>query len=275
MAEAWGSVRGWSEWRAEREASLQDPLGWLALVELVWLDESPRLLTNFPGKWSAEDPELLKVDFPTGPLPEREGAPIENPLAVELRPGDCHRLLTDKKGREVEVFNRFGRIGVRVRDPKKARSLAQKVTIDTYEYDPKWVVRGRLLPFQEPQTITVGAAVPWGSHEVKTWAKAQVVLPGEQVVDLAVLGEDAQSSSVWFHDATNGDTTSQWRAAPVMIDGETVVIDFNRAQIFPAHMSDFGTCPRPPEGNRLDVRVKAGEKKVSERDVSRDDGLHR
>ena len=52
------------------------------------------------------------------------------------------------------------------------------------------------------------------------------------------------------------------RSNALVVDGETVVIDFNRATIFPAHMSPYGTCPKAPADNRIKARVKAGEKMV-------------
>ena len=40
-----------------------------------------------------------------------------------------------------------------------------------------------------------------------------------------------------------------------------VTLDFNKAYNPPCAFTSFSTCPFPPEGNRMDTRVDAGEKK--------------
>jgi uncharacterized protein (DUF1684 family) len=39
-----------------------------------------------------------------------------------------------------------------------------------------------------------------------------------------------------------------------------VPLDFNRAENPPCAFNAYATCPLPPEENRLQVRVEAGEK---------------
>ena len=41
---------------------------------------------------------------------------------------------------------------------------------------------------------------------------------------------------------------------------DTVEVDFNLAYNPPCVFSPYATCPMPPLGNRLDVRIEAGEK---------------
>ena len=43
-------------------------------------------------------------------------------------------------------------------------------------------------------------------------------------------------------------------------DAGTVVIDLNRAYNPPCAFTAHATCPLPPSGNRLDLRVEAGER---------------
>lgn len=47
-----------------------------------------------------------------------------------------------------------------------------------------------------------------------------------------------------------------------MIDGNNVIIDFNKATNPPCAFSPFATCPLPPLENILDVEITAGEKAV-------------
>ena len=69
---------------------------------------------------------------------------------------------------------------------------------------------------------------------------------------------------VIFHDPTNGAQTAAWRRAPLLPDEGGWVVDFNRAQNFPAHFTPFGTCPTPPEGQGVPLAVHAGEKAPAE-----------
>jgi hypothetical protein len=43
-------------------------------------------------------------------------------------------------------------------------------------------------------------------------------------------------------------------------DGE-LTVDFNKAYNPPCAFNDYSTCPLPPAQNRLDLPVRAGEKK--------------
>ncbi len=262
MAYAFGTAQAWEEWRTERDQSLKDPYGWFSLVELTWLGRDPQELTNFPGLWSAsEDGQTITVEVPEDSALYRDGEQISGTVNVEVAPGVVDRSITDAQGREIEVMYRFGKPGIRVRDPQ-APALATDFRIAKYDFTPKWVVRGRMRPYEEPQEIQVGAAVPEGSHTLTAWGEADVALPNEQTATLVITGSDPHHAHVMFRDKTSGKATAAWRTAPVAIDGETVVIDFNRATILPAHMSPYGTCPQPPAGNDVDAKVKAGEKKV-------------
>lgn len=263
MAHSFGTKKSWREWRDKRDASLHDPYGWFSLVELTWLDATARKLETFPGLWSAsDDGQTITVSLPPGEHLFRDGQEVTGTVEVEVAPGVTDRSLRDDQGREAEVMYRFGKPGVRVRDPQ-APGLANDYRIARYTFDPTWVVRGRIRPFREPQDITVGAAVPGGSHVLTAWAEAEVALPGGETARLTVTGDGPDRSSVFFYDVTSGNTTSEWRSAPLVVDGETVIIDFNRATIFPAHITPYGTCPKPPEDNHVNVKVKAGEKKVA------------
>ena len=93
--------------------------------------------------------------------------------------------------------------------------------------------------------------------------KARVVLPlpgGEH--RLHALEEDEDRLWLIFGDATNGtETYAAGRflvTEPVQDDG-SVVVDFNLTYNMPCVFSPYATCPLPPKGNRLPIRVTAGE----------------
>ena len=297
MSTAFGTKGGWKEWVAYRDGTLQDPYGWLSLVEREWLDGEPKKLKNFPGSWSADGNTVTVVfDKPEeGEQPDegdsanqlgekknkskgkkkkkpeakvyREGQLVEGPLVIEVGPEGSDRTLRDETGREAEVAYRFTGPMVRIRDPRAERleKYLQRGSLDRYGFRKEWVLRGRLLPFDEPKEIEVDTAVPGQKSKLKAWARADFALPGdEEPISLVVTGTGPDSASIIFYDDTNGDTTPQWRETPAAVDGETVVVDFNRASILPSHMTPHGTCPRPPEENRISRRVEAGEKTFKE-----------
>ncbi len=262
MSHPFGTEKSWSEWREQRDASLKEPYGWFSLVELTWLDQTPKELSHFPGLWSAsEDGQTITALITEDDPLYRGDEKVTGDVVIEVAPGVTDRSYRDSKGREIEVMYRFGKPGIRVRDPH-APALENDYRIARFKFDPKWVVRGRMLPYDEVREVTVDAAVEGGSHVISTWGEAEVALPKDRTATLVVTGTGPEKSSVYFYDKSSGDTTAEWRSAPVSVDGETVVIDFNRATIFPAHMSPYGTCPKPPASNRIDAQVKAGEKKV-------------
>jgi uncharacterized protein len=67
-----------------------------------------------------------------------------------------------------------------------------------------------------------------------------------------------------FGDATNG--LESYGGGRFLyadrIEGEKVIIDFNRAYNPPCAFSPFATCPLPPTENLLDFEVEAGEKGI-------------
>jgi uncharacterized protein (DUF1684 family) len=74
----------------------------------------------------------------------------------------------------------------------------------------------------------------------------------------------AEDGKLWFlfEDATNGETTypaGRFLVAEPAQAGPTI-LDFNRAYNPPCAFTPFATCPLPPEGNRLPMRIEAGER---------------
>lgn len=63
-------------------------------------------------------------------------------------------------------------------------------------------------------------------------------------------------------DGTSGVDAYRFRFLPIDLPSEdgTVTVDFNRAYLPPCAFSDQYVCPLPPAGNRLGVRIEAGER---------------
>lgn len=241
----------WNDWHSEREAELQEPHGWLSLVELAWLGEESKELEHFPGKWSATG-NVVTFSAPQQGVFHAE-EPSSGPIVIEIDGTDTS--LADSLGRRAEIAPRFGKIMVRIRDPHAA-TRRQFAGVPTYPYDPDWVRQGPFTPFDSVQEILVSSAQAGYQSSLRGFGT--VTLAGKKLI---VTGEDEPTMLI-FHDLTNGETTEAWRAAPVTLEGDTATVDFNRSVNFPAHFTEFGTCPTPPAGNDLPMRVEAGEKMV-------------
>jgi uncharacterized protein (DUF1684 family) len=256
-------VAAWLRWRAERDAELVDPHGFLAVTGLHWLTGEPERFDDAPGEWHSgpdgvvvvlgEGEELtvrgkvVRGEYRFGAVPERGG--------IRARWGDA----------VIEVARRGGRDIVRPRHPENPLRTSYAGT-PTYPPQRRWVLAGRYEPFDEPRPTTVGAVVPGLDHVYDAPGEIVVELDGRPVRLLAFGGSGALT--VLFTDATSGITTyGASRELSVAAPGPdgAVVVDFNRASNLPCAYTDLATCPLPPAQNRLPVPVDAGEKIPYER----------
>lgn len=246
------TVQEWVDWHKEREEALQEAYGWLSLVELAWIGSDPRELEHFPGLWSASG-DIVTFEAPSQGL-FRDNEAVSGSIVLNLGAG-ADTSLTDTLGRQAEVASRFGKVMVRIRDPH-AQTRRDFQGVPTYDYSAAWCVNVPWSAYPEPEQILVSSAQEGYQSELNAFGT--VTLDGK---DLIVTGADAPSTLI-FHDETNGVTTEAWRAAPVTVEGEQATIDFNRSVNFPAHFTEYGTCPTPPAGNDVPQAVEAGEKQI-------------
>lgn len=255
-------VHRWEQWKVARERALADPHGWLALVSLHWLDETPRGYEGVPGLWW-QDAEAAYLD-PAGARLSYEDAPVTGVHRFELvNSGGGVRVTAGDV--EIEVARRSGYL-VRVHDPA-APGLAAFRGVPSYDPDPTWVIEGRYEPFPSPVPTTVGAVVEGLSHVYQAPGRVHFEYEGRPHTLTAFNGKVGNDLNILFTDETSGRTTyaaNRSLSADIAPDG-TVVLDFNRAVNLPCAFTDFATCPLPPEGNHLPFAVTAGERIPYER----------
>jgi uncharacterized protein (DUF1684 family) len=255
----------WEAWHAARDAALAHEHGFLAVTGLHWPAAEPQRFPGAPGTWTADadgvsvvldEGEELVVDGTAvrgrhvfGDLPERGG--------VDAVWGDA----------VIEIAKRGGHHVLRPRHP--GHSLRTGFTgTPSYAPDPRWVVTGTYVPFDEPRPTTVGAAVEGLQHVYDAPGRIDFRIGGQELSLTAFNGHAPGSLSVLFTDATSGVTTyTANRSLGIGAPGPdgTVVLDFNRATNLPCAYTDFATCPLPPAENRLPVAVEAGERIPRER----------
>ncbi|GAA3581790.1 DUF1684 domain-containing protein [Amycolatopsis ultiminotia] len=255
-------TQAWRDWKTEREKTLADPYGWLALVSLDWLENEPRTYPGLPGRWW-QDADAAYVD-PDGADLRHDGEPITGTHRFELVNSGAGTRVT-AGAVEVEIARRSGYL-IRVHDPE-AEVLRDFRGVPAYAPDPSWVLAGRFEPFDEPRPTTVGAVVEGLSHVYTAPGRVHFDHDGTEYTLTAFNGH-GDGLNILFTDATSGVTTYPAnRSLPVprpAPDG-TVTLDFTRAVNLPCAFTDFATCPLPPEGNRLPFAVEAGEQLPYER----------
>jgi uncharacterized protein len=255
-------VHEWEQWKVARERELVDPHGWLALVSLDWLSDTPRGYPHAPGTWW-QDGDAAYLD-PGDAVLSFGGEPVIGVRRFELvNSGPGVRVVAGEV--EVEVARRSGYL-IRVHEPD-APALAAFAGVPTFAPDPAWVLDGRFEPFAEPRPTTVGAVVEGLSHVYQAPGLVRFDHGGVEYTLTAFNGKHRAGLNILFTDETSGVTTypaNRSLAVDRPLDG-VVVLDFNRARNLPCAFTDFATCPLPPEGNHLPFAVTAGEKLPYER----------
>ena len=249
--------RAWDEWRATRTGDLSAPHGWLSLTGLHWLVGEAAPVADLPGTWaSVEGGVELTASAADGVV--LDGTPVEGTVrigTVEGAPG----ILVEIGDRRVEVVQRTGMHALRVRDPKSP-TLAAFTGVPVFDFQDRYVLDARFVPFATTRAVVVGAVVEGLQHHHDAVGTVRFDLDGPQ--ELTVF-RSAKGSTVLFTDATSGVTTTGTTrsiSVPEPDDDGHVVLDFNRASNLPCAFTDHATCPLPPAENRLTVPVAAGEK---------------
>ncbi|MEU7083374.1 DUF1684 domain-containing protein [Streptomyces achromogenes] len=258
-------VKEWEEWHRAKEEVLAGPHGFLAITGLHWLGPEPARFDDAPGVWSATGDGVV-VELAEGEELTVNGTVVRGRYAFGAVPERESRYADWGEAR-LEVARRGGHDILRPRHPGNPLRTAFRHT-PVYAPDPRWVVTGRFLPYDEPRPVTVGAAVEGLEHVYDSPGEVEFELAGARHRLTAFNGSGPGGLMVLFTDATSGVTTyaanrSLYIDAPGP-DG-TVTLDFNRAGNLPCAYTDLATCPLPPAENRLPVAVEAGERIPLER----------
>jgi uncharacterized protein (DUF1684 family) len=100
-----------------------------------------------------------------------------------------------------------------------------------------------------------------GQFKMKSPGLLKFTVNGKEC-SLEPVTEDDQLFII-FGDGSNRNETykaGRFLYADMPVNGE-VVLDFNKAYNPPCAFTPFATCPLPPPQNKLEVEIKAGEKR--------------
>jgi uncharacterized protein len=258
------------DWRQKRHDRLADEDGWLTLVGLEWLSEGENRL----GSGQANDirlpggPETWGTIVLSGdevfftPVPEAH-------LTIDDAPARPTRLVPDAEGAPSVVrsdnlsFHVIlrGSYALRIKD-RRAPTLLAFDGVDSYPIDAAWRKRARFTPADPGQTIEIANVL--GQSESMVLAGTVEFEHDGRTYSLLGLQEEG-SDSLWFlfADRSNGRETygaGRFLYSDGWPENGQVVVDFNKAYNPPCAFNDYSTCPLPPQANRLDLVVTAGEK---------------
>jgi len=261
--------------RLDRNTRLLDPMSWLTLVGLHWLHEGEQRFGAGPGSEivlhaaGGDVPPIagvirvvdgrVLVDPTDGESLTVAGRPIPPGTELADDAAEIPTMLELASLRIVLIRRGQGRMALRVRDTAAA-VLRTFRGLPFFPINPRWRMVGRLERSAPGTTMLVpdvlGDVNPEPSPGIVEFSL------GGGTYRLATL--ESRPGHLWlvFGDATNGHET--YGGGRFLVSGEvqpddTVEIDFNIAYNPPCVFSPYATCPLPPPGNRLPIRIEAGE----------------
>jgi uncharacterized protein len=260
-----------AEWQQDRVESLLSEEGWLNLIGLFWLQEG----SNTFGSGDAED---LKIEFSMAPQSMGSFELQDNQvyfiplirgiLADGKEVTEKIKIFDAKKEESLKlaygnlrwnIIKRADAFGVRLRD-LEAASLREFESIPQFPVSLEWRIHARFVPQDPPREIMItnvlGQTTPNSSPGYIEFEK------NGQEYKIQAIGEGNQLFLILADQTSGAETYGGGRYLYVTkpVDGDEVVLDFNKAYNPPCVFSPYATCPLPPRENILDLKILAGEK---------------
>jgi len=258
------------DWRQGRDERLASDSGWMTLVGLEWLQEgenqvgsgAKRTITipGGPAHWGTihvDGDELRFVPAPDG------GVTVNGAEATEVM------LIADNAGEPTLIAS--GNLSfyvifresyaLRIKDTQ-APALLEFTGVKTYDFQPDWRYNARFIPAEEGETIEIANVLGHFSAS-PVYGFAEFERDGVNYRLLALGDEDSETLWFLFADRTSGRETygaGRFLYSDGMPENGRLLVDFNKAYNPPCAFNEYSTCPLPPQQNRLDLAVTAGEK---------------
>jgi len=259
-----------NDWRQRRHERLASEDGWLTLVGLEWLREGVNRIgsdvdneiriAGGPRYWGTVELSAGELHFTPSP---------EAHLTIDDAPAGPTRLVPDTEEQPTVVRSGDlsfqvilrGSYALRIKD-RRAPTLLSFRGVDSYPIDPRWRKETRFIPAEPGETIEI-ANVLGQSEDMTVAGVVEFEHEGRELRLLALQEQGADSLWFLFADRSNGRETygaGRFLYSNGMPEGERLVLDFNKSYNPPCAFSDYSTCPLPPQQNRMDLFVTAGEK---------------
>lgn len=257
------------KWRQELDTNLRRENGWLALAGLFWL----RRGTNTIGSDPASDillPERTPSRFGTFEFNgDNVTLHVETDQPVEVNGVAARNALLDADQEDVPSFITFNDmrmvvvrrskgIGIRLWDNarKERRTFPSR---QWYPVKHEYCLPATYTRYDTPRTVKMpdilGAISDEFMHGFVTFEL--------NANPYKLLAEELSDGRLYipFMDLTNGRSTypsGRYYYTDAVENGK-LMLDLNKAYNPPCAFTDFATCTFPPQENRLNVSMEAGE----------------
>ena len=260
------------KWREQRETRLKADGGWLTVAGLFWLEKGANRFGTDPTN-EIVLPEAsaalragvflvksggVSVRVEPGVDVTLEGKPVTTMTLKDDSNGDPDVLALGSL--TLQVIHRGDRLGIRLKD-KNSKLRKEFTGLHWYPIAESGRVTARWAPYDPPKEIPVPTIL--GTTEKMPCPGVAVFTYGGREMRLEPVLEDPDAKELFFifRDGTSGKETygsGRFLYSDLPADGK-VVLDFNKAYNPPCAFTPYATCPLPPEQNRLDIRIEAGE----------------
>lgn len=255
------------KWRQGYEASLKSDDGWLTVSGLFWLHEGENRFGSNP---------LNDIVLPAGAAPGDAGAFVfhsgqtevrvkpgvaatmngQRVVTAQLRPDSADRLVLGDLTLLVHASG--ARYSIRLKDKNSALRKNFR-GVRWFPVNESYRVTGRFIPYTPPKKALI-QNVMGDTTEIAVPGYVVFSLHGQEL-RLDAEEADSEGLSFVFRDLTSGKETygaARFLDISPAQDGQ-VTLDFNMAYNPPCAYNPYTTCPLPTPGNRLRVRIEAGE----------------
>jgi len=257
-------------WRTARHERLMKTDGWLTLVGLEWLNEGESRvgsaadndiqLSGGPAYWGSVFLENNKLRFTAS---DSDNVKINNESLAEtalIADIDGTPTLVSSEAMSFYVIFR-GSYGLRVKDAN-AMALKNFKGVENFPIDETWRVDGRFIRAEEGASIEIVNVLGQVSDS-QVFGTFEFDMEGKTHSLLGLGSEDSEDLWFIFADRTSGRETygaGRFLYSDGMPENGRLVVDFNKSYNPPCAFNPYSTCPLPPQRNRMDLWVTAGEK---------------
>lgn len=261
-------------WRIQRQEKLTQPDGWASLIGLHWLT----LKSHYVGSSArsgiriAMGPESLGMFTRDGQrvffTPDRgvpltlDGEPLKGRVELKDDSQGAPSVVGFDEGKgKLTVIQRAGNRALRVKHAD-APTRTQFQAIEYWPPNRDWRIEATFVPHPAGKTLPIATII--GTTDNTPNPGALEFQHEGKTIRIEALDQGESTLSLIIADRTSGHESygaGRYLDVPRPDAQGKVMIDFNRAYNPPCAFTPFATCPLPPNENRLDLAITAGEKR--------------